>query len=215
VFKVIATPQSFRLDDYEAFATLLLSLTLRGIVKEAVTPPPPPPTHSDNLEGAGLHDNALDARAEPFNVVFTPIGTPSVDAELPAVLRKRFTFSMPLADGLDRVFRSWFEDPVVQPTPATYSHLTKSNFSKTLIPSSASCLLKARIECVPNPVVAEGGGTVDVYRALSVQAGSATKAFEFKFDQVELDLGRLVVAIEEGLSKGDGNAETVVMWLRR
>lgn len=185
-----APSQTFLLESYEQFATLLLAVHLKGVV-------PPPVAHD-----SGFQTTAEDAHrggfGSPTQVAVSPIGSPSAPASLPSYLRPRFAFCLSVAEGLDRVFRSAFEQlaPSTPGTP-TYSHLTRRKVSHVLHPSSASALVAAGIQCTVN-----------------TNPAGENKVFEYEFDFFELCAARLMVNIEEGMNRADA-AGGVVLWFRR
>ncbi|BGP12625.1 hypothetical protein JCM10213_008762 [Rhodosporidiobolus nylandii] len=205
------TPQFLSLDDGEMFAQNIVSVRLSSA-----------PMRHDTLAStadAVQQDDIVHFRGQ------MPVPVP------------QFCRSLSLASSLDRLFRSYFEVPSPQdaaastpndpfesfpappssPRPATRPHRLASPYN----PASPSALFGAQIECVQvdpsSPADYDSDDSLVSYDSLvpgarwgrSSPGPMPPRLFEFVFSEIELDVGKVVVAAEEGLP-GGGRRKTRV-----
>lgn len=169
--------------------------TYAALLTPPHTPPPflPAPLHW------ALSSASVVARP-PRSLPITPSSTPPRGP--PSV-----SFSLSLAEGLERLYRSWFESPSASSSavPQTKTHELHPTGEKT-----SAALRSARIECVQVPPTmavpygssAYGSGYEPMRQTL----------FEFAYTGLEMDVGRLVVGVEEGMDREESRGP-IVLWM--
>ena len=148
-----------------------------------------------------------------------PSSAPTTPQSAPPRPRAFLSFSISLAEGLERLFRTWFEDQTLEP-PLSPSHAhPRRTVPQVLVPSGSCGLLEASIECYQvAPAQPAAGSTRSIsypfsgYGSASYTPGQP-RLFEFFYSQLKLEVGKIVVGVEEGLGKGSKRGE-VVMWMR-
>lgn len=201
--------QFIPLDDEEAFGSMLLSVHLRGVdrAEAAITAfddpatrtyvapvalSSIPATNSISMAAIGRAPTAFDPNGNG-----TPASTPPSSSSPSS--RPRFSFSLSLAEGLDRLYRSWFETilppsdiytPPASPTLWGY----RPTLPQVLSPSGSCGLLEARIQCQQSTRYAsaeKGCGVAYPYMPYG-SPGSYTagqpKLFEFYYTDLLLDV---------------------------
>lgn len=204
------TPPVHRLllDEDEQFGGVMLSLSVRGLDRarcqtkqfgaKATRGYAPvsfatgirQPSRRVPLDGGGQH-SALPERPD------TPPATPPI------------TWSITLADGFDRLYRSWFEDLTLTTFPQlTAPYNTQHHTLHALTPSPCSSLRSVQIRCAQQ-APSECGR--DLYGKPRGQAA----VFEYEYEGLVVDVGKVLVGMEEAVERGCGREAVVVLqWVR-
>ncbi|GAA5896542.1 uncharacterized protein JCM6883_006939 [Sporobolomyces salmoneus] len=204
-------PHYLPLDDNEVFANNILGVTL------------------ESMEPAPLE--FLTTQPRTFNIPYAPS---TGNGTLPQRFFSDFSWQLPLASSLDRLFRDWFcpesptqskqdqgdrrssfdsaegDDDVLSRSPSSRestpppvvstpprSRLQRINLSNHWPTSSRvpSAFVSASLECFSH----EGARPPPVYLLGPPPSVWGPLEFEYYFDSICLDVGKVLVAAEEGL----------------
>ncbi|KAL8283163.1 hypothetical protein RQP46_005941 [Phenoliferia psychrophenolica] len=214
--------QFLPMEDDEAFGTFILSVHIRGVE--------PPPTPEEELPSGSSHPiDFLSLATPPLTPASSPvrltplhwalnsaIGTPprfnlpATPASTPPRGPPSVSLSLSLAEGTERLYRTWFENPLAQPPSTTTLECPRKTLPHTLSPTG-SALKAARIQCrqvLPS----------EPFEYPSNRYGSQTyiptrpSLFEFAYESVELDVAMLISAVEEGLDSEESHGP-VILWM--
>lgn len=202
--------QFIPLDDEEAFGSMLLSVHLRGVdrAEAAITAFDDPATRTHvapvQLSSIPATDSISMAAIGRTPTAFDTNGTGNTPASTPPSSsspssRPRFSFSLSLAEGLDRLYRSWFEtilppsDIYTPPaSPSLWGY--RPTLPQVLSPSGSCGLLEARIQCQQSKrylsVERGGGGSYPYmpYGSPNSYTAEQPKLFEFYYTDLVLDV---------------------------
>lgn len=156
-----------------------------GVGRSSIPAAPPRPSQARPMAFAAIGAAALPA-----------VPVPGVAPRT----RTLFSFSLSLAEGLERLFRNWFEDAtLLKPTnvDATAPRRTRTQI---LTPSGGCAILEAHIECVQVAPLAVSADPLAAYRDTPVS--DVPKLFEFHYTVLRLHVPKLVVKLEEALLTG-------------
>lgn len=200
--------QFLPLDDEEAFGSMLLSVHLRGLSRKEVE------VEDDSGEGQLGTLRLADAPTASTTLPITMVagGRPSFTnlpgrSSLPST---EFTFSLSVAEGLERLFRSWFEIPLSSTfdieeevihqqelLSRTASSNTSTSFSSnvikptrphTLFPSGSCALLEARIQCCQRKPTRATNSGMAPYAYGSPNSPDLPTLFEFFYTDLLLEV---------------------------
>ncbi|SCV68314.1 BQ2448_435 [Microbotryum intermedium] len=184
------TSQFITLDDDQSFGNNLLALHIRAVYAAPQAP---------------LH---VEESPETWGAVSTP---PTMQS---------YAWTLNIANGMNRVFRSWFERPDIPPpsppsSPEYDSSDTETPLAaprpkaiKMLKPALGCAIHSAQIQCHLVHGIARDPRVT--YQPLP---GALPSRFEFAYESLKIDVARLVVGVEEGLRRS-GPQERFLMWLR-
>lgn len=193
------------LDEDEHFSGAMLALSLRGV----------DPKHtglSSELPGdpfiCNHHTDSCTTCLRAHNgsgpsIRKQPVHTPPRSP--PAT--PRVTWSVSLADGFDRLYRSWFENGTVSTAVDPVCPQAKANISHSLVPSSSGGLREVRLRCVqvaPAPSVGE----------TPVEPRETERKFEYWCEGLAVDVARVLVRLEEQVGERREEAVVVLQWVR-
>ncbi|SCZ90155.1 BZ3500_MvSof-1268-A1-R1_Chr1-3g01808 [Microbotryum saponariae] len=130
-----------------------------------------------------------------------------------------YAWTMTVANGMNRVFRSWFERPDIPPPSPPSSPEYDSSDQETLLaprpkaikmlkPALGCAIHSAQIQCHLVHGIARDPRVT--YQPLP---GALPSRFEFAYESLKVDVARLVVGVEEGIRRS-GHKERFLMWLR-
>ncbi|KAM0756428.1 hypothetical protein T439DRAFT_321127 [Meredithblackwellia eburnea MCA 4105] len=243
-------PQYLLMEEDEAFSSFLLSVHIRALEEEAPPSMRTSPDPSLMFPSPPSTPSTSPGRSSPINFTFTspamgrpPRSLPITPASTPPRGPPSVSISISLAEALERMYRTWFENSNLSPNsschplPSTAS--TSSSASSSITPIAATapiipifppkrrkmiardlhtggsgggCALKsARINCVQVEPLPSGD-----YASRSYGCGAYVpnnpSHFEFHYESVDLDVGRLVVGVEEGMDKNSSKG-SIVLWM--
>ena len=213
-----AVLQHLLLDEDEQFGGLILGLSLRGLNLAYE----PPHRFSAAINNPERFSFAIGVTPTPAQFPINLFPDPPDLAEAPSAIHNRpdtppstppITWSISLADGFDRLFRAWFENPALPcphedrpcaPTPAP----RRATATHTLEPAPRGGLREARLRCVQVAPTACG-------RDLYGRPQGEVAVFEYTYESLVVDVARVLVRMEEGIEQGRGEEAVVVLqWLR-
>lgn len=184
-----------------ASSTSTLPIHLPALTSPPLTPASTPPGFN------ALHWALTSAIGTPpgRQLPITPASTPPRGP--PSV-----SFSLSLAEGLERLYRTWFENPNAQPRSTTTAACPRKTAPQTLYPTG-SALRSARIQCKQVEPSVPFAYPTHLYGSGSYVSMRPT-LFEFAYESLELDVAKLISGVEEGLDREEHHGP-IILWMMR